>query len=145
MNESEWMSDQGVYLNPVHPRPCPDPFVLKHLNEYWCYCTGFWHDGRCFGVLHSRDLIHWRELGGALAPLDQESTCYWAPEVCYENGLFLMYYSVGNEERMQIRVARADHPAGPFTDCGVRLTTEEFAIDPHVFADDDGTRWLFYA
>ncbi len=139
------MTSQPVYLNPVHPRPCPDPFVLKHLNEYWCYCTGFRPDGRCFGVLHSRDLVDWREVGSAMEPIDDHSTCYWAPEVRYENGVFLMYYSVGNEERMQIRVARADHPAGPFVDCGARLTSEDFAIDPHIFEDDDGARWMFYA
>lgn len=78
-------------------------------------------------------------------PLDQASTCYWAPEVFYDNGMFLMYYSVGNEVRMQIRVATADMPSGPFVDRGVRLTSEEFAIDPHVFEDDDGARYLFYA
>jgi GH43 family beta-xylosidase len=133
------------YLNPVYPASCADPFVLKHRNEYWCYCTGWWHDGRCFGVLHSRDLVHWREFGGAMLPYDREATCYWAPEVWYENGRFLLYYSVGNEVHMQIRVAESAHPAGPFVDCGVRLTQEEFAIDPHVFLDDDGTRYLFYA
>lgn len=139
---------QPTYLNPVHRRSSPDPFVLKRLNEYWLYCTGFWRDGRCFGVLHSRDLISWREIGAAMDPLemaDMDATCYWAPEVWYENGVFLMYYSVGDEDRMQIRVARSDHPAGPFVDCGVRLTSEEFAIDAHVFEDDDGSRWMFYA
>ncbi|MFN7945367.1 MAG: glycoside hydrolase family 43 protein [Blastocatellia bacterium] len=145
MNAVEQATDRMTYLNPVCPRPCPDPFVLKHLNEYWCYSTGIQPDGRCFGVLHSRDLIHWREIGGALDPGGRLDPCWWAPEVWCEQGAFLMYYSVGDEEHMQIRVARADHPAGPFTDCGVRLTTEEFAIDAHVFADDDGTRWLFYA
>ncbi|HWQ34657.1 MAG TPA: glycoside hydrolase family 43 protein [Blastocatellia bacterium] len=145
MNAVEQMADQMTYLNPVHLSSCPDPFVLKHLNEYWCYSTGIRPDGRCFGVLHSRDLIHWREIGGALEPGEMIAPCWWAPEVWYENGAFLMYYSVGNEEQMQIRVARADHPAGPFTDCGVRLTSEEFAIDAHIFADDDGSRWMFYA
>ncbi|HKG23228.1 MAG TPA: glycoside hydrolase family 43 protein [Blastocatellia bacterium] len=133
-----------TYLNPVHNRPCPDPFVLKHRGEYWCYTTGFWHDGRCFGILHSRDLVDWREMNGAMAPFDDGSTCYWAPEVIYENGRFLMYYSVGNETRMHIRVAAASHPAGPFVDTGHALTAQEFAIDPHVFIDD-GKRFLFYA
>ncbi len=136
---------EATYRNPVYAAACADPFVLKYLNEYWCYYTGWWRDGLCFGVLHSRDLQHWREIGGALTPYDSTATCYWAPEVTYENGRFLMYYSVGNEERMQIRVAEAAHPAGPFTDCGVRLTQEEFAIDPHVFVANDGARYLFYA
>ena len=134
-----------TYLNPVHDRPSPDPFVLKHRGEYWCYTTGFWRDGRAFGILYSRDLVHWRELSGAMEPFADGSTCYWAPEVTYENGRFLMYYSVGNETRMQIRVAAASHPAGPFVDTGHALTTQEFAIDPHVFIDDDGKRYLFYA
>ncbi|HKP86691.1 MAG TPA: glycoside hydrolase family 43 protein [Blastocatellia bacterium] len=134
-----------TYLNPVHNRPCPDPFVLKHCGEYWCYVTGVWHDGRCFGVLRSRDLVGWREMAGAMEPLDASATCYWAPEVVYRDGRFFMYYSVGNEERMQIRVAVAAHPAGPFVDSRRRLTHEDFAIDPHVFEDDDGGRYMFYA
>lgn len=134
-----------TYLNPVYERDCPDPFVLKYAGEYWAYCTGFWRDGRAFGILHSRDLVGWRELAGAMEPLPGNHTCYWAPEVVYDGGRFLMYYSVGNEARMAIRVAIAEHPAGPFVDAGKSLTKEEFAIDAHVFVDDDGARHLFYA
>lgn len=136
----------GTYLNPVWPRSFPDPFVLKFRGEYWAYCTGFWSDGRCFGVMRSRDLVHWEpQPAGALEPLPGGHTCYWAPEVTYANGQFYLYYSVGNEERMVIRVAVSDHPAGPFVDSGHRLTSEPFAIDAHVFVDDDGSRHLFYA
>ncbi len=134
-----------TYLNPVYRRDCPDPFVLKFAGEYWAYCTGFWPDGRAFGVIHSRDLVSWRELGGALELLPGGHTCYWAPEVVYDNGRFLMYYSVGNEVNMTIRVAVAEHPSGLFVDSGRSLTKEQFAIDAHVFVDDDGARYLFYA
>ena len=134
-----------TYLNPVYPHSFPDPFVLKFRGEYWGYCTGFWNDGRAFGVLHSRDLVEWKEMPGAMEPLPGGHTCYWAPEVTYTDGRFYLYYSVGNEERMEIRVAVAEHPAGPFLDSGRRLTSEDFAIDAHVFLDEDGTRWLFYA
>jgi GH43 family beta-xylosidase len=134
-----------TYLNPVYAHDFPDPFILKFAGEYWAYCTGFRRDGRCFGVMHSRDLVNWRELNGALAPLPGEHPCYWAPEVVYENGQFLMYYSVGNEKLMHLRVAVAEHPAGPFVDSGHKLTNEDFAIDAHVFIDEEGTRWLFYA
>lgn len=134
-----------TYLNPVHARDFPDPFVLKFAGEYFAYCTGFWRDGRCFGVMRSRDLVRWEELAGALEPLPGEHPCYWAPEVSYRDGKFLMYYSVGNEKLMHVRVAVATDPAGPFIDSGHRLTHEEFAIDPHVFADRDGARYLFYA
>ncbi|MCA1554345.1 MAG: glycoside hydrolase family 43 protein, partial [Chloroflexi bacterium] len=139
------MPAQSTYLNPVYGRHCPDPFVLKFLGQYWAYCTGFWHDGRVFGILHSRELVHWREMAGAMAPLPGGYTCYWAPEVTYHNGRFYLYYSVGNETYMQMRVAVADQPGGPFVDSGHRLTREDFAIDGHVFTDDDGARYFFYA
>jgi GH43 family beta-xylosidase len=134
-----------TYTNPVYPHSFPDPFVLKHRGEYWGYCTGLWRDGRAFGVIHSRDLVHWREMPGAMEPLPGDHPCYWAPEVAFFEDRFYLYYSVGNEERMEIRVAMADHPGGPFVDSGRRLTSEPFAIDPHVFTDEDGSRWLFYA
>lgn len=135
-----------MYRNPVYSHDFADPFVLKYRGGYWAYCTGFQPDGRVFGILRSDDLVHWDFSGGAMDPLPGGHTCYWAPEVTYEDdGSFLMYYSVGNEEHMVIRVARADHPAGPFVDVGIELTEEPFAIDAHVFNDDDGGRYLFYA
>jgi GH43 family beta-xylosidase len=135
------------YCNPVWPHSFPDPFVLKHRGTYWAYCTGFWQDGRCFGILRSADLVRWEPQAGALAPLPGDATCYWAPEVTYDagDGRFYLYYSVGDEVRMEIRVAVADHPGGPFTDSGRRLTAEPFAIDAHVFTSAEGSRWLFYA
>lgn len=134
-----------TYLNPVYHREFPDPFVLKYYGEYWAYCTGFWSDGRCFGILHSTNLVNWDEVGGAMEPLPTNPPYYWAPEVSYYNGRFYLYYSVGNETLMEIRVAVAEHPAGPFIDSGRRLTHEPFAIDAHVFQDEDGNRYLFYA
>lgn len=136
---------QTVYANPVFHRNFPDPFVLKYCGAYWAYCTGVWVDGRWFGVLHSRDLVTWEVRGGAMEPLPGAWPCQWAPEVSYLNGRFYLYYSVGDEATMQIRIAVAADPAGPFIDSGHRLTHEPFAIDPHVFSDDDGKRYLFYA
>jgi GH43 family beta-xylosidase len=147
----------ATYRNPVYGRSFPDPFVLKLKGEYWAYGTGPAADGRRFPVLRSPDLVRWQEVGGALAPLPGDilgnilgnklgnKPCYWAPEVAVHAGRLFLYYSVGDEETMEIRVAEADHPAGPFVDSGRRLTGEPFAIDPHVFTDGDGSRWLFYA
>lgn len=136
---------QPHYQNPVFPQSFPDPFVLKYNGEYFAYCTGQWDDGRIFGVLHSTDLIDWRPLGGAMAELKEPVPFYWAPEVTYWNGTFYLYYSAGNEELMHLRVATSDRPDGGFVDSGRRLTAEDFAIDAHVFSDDDGQRYFFYA
>jgi beta-xylosidase len=133
------------YINPVHPSSFPDPYVLKFCGEYFAYCTGFAADGRAFGILRSHDLVNWTEVGGAMVALASEPPFYWAPEVTYSNGIFYLYYSAGNETLMEIRVAISCRPDGGFVDCGRRLTTEEFAIDAHVFTDTDGTRYMFYA
>lgn len=136
---------EPVYQNPVYPSSFPDPFVLKYNGEYFAYCTGHWDAGTVFGVLHSADLIRWTPVGGAMAELDPPEPFYWAPEVTYWNGVFYLYYSVGNETFMQLRVATSDRPDGGFEDAGIRLTKEDFAIDAHVFTDDDGQRYMFYA
>lgn len=133
------------YLNPVFPHDFPDPFVLKVCGEYWAYCSGLRADGGAFGILRSRDLVNWQAVGSAMTPLPGDFGCYWAPEATVENGLFYLYYSVGDEATMHIRVAVADSPAGPFVDSGHRLTQEPFAIDAHVFTAPDGRRYLFYA
>lgn len=135
----------ATYLNPVYDHAFPDPFVLKYCGEYWGYCTGIQPDGRCFGLLHSTDLVHWQELGGAMTRMPNDWPFYWAPEVVYHNGKFYLYYSTGDEVNMQMRVAVSTHPAGPFVDSGHRLTQEKFAIDGHVLVDDDGKHYLFYA
>jgi GH43 family beta-xylosidase len=134
-----------TYENPVYHQELPDPFVLKFCGEYWAYGSGLQENGRAFPIVRSRDLVHWEEAGYALEALPGDADCYWAPEVTYDNGRFYLYYSVGDEEWMEIRVAVAEHPGGPFVDSGHRLTTEPFAIDAHVYQDDDGTRYLFYA
>ena len=133
------------YKNPVFPHSFPDPFVLKHNGEYFAYCTGHWHDGRVFGVLRSTDLVNWKAAGGAMEPLDDPAPYYWAPELIYSDGTFFLYYSVGNETLMHLRVAVSDRPDGGFRDAGHRLTSDDFAIDAHVFRDEDGSEYLFYA
>ncbi len=141
------MTANKFYTNPVVARDFPDPFVFKFCAQYYAIATGFWHDGGVFGILRSRDLINWTDCGSALKSVPfPDAPCYWAPEIYYRNGKFYLYYSVGNEENMRIRAAVSDSPAGGYVDAGIDLTSEQFAIDAHVFVDDaDGSEWLFYA
>lgn len=135
----------GHYRNPVYNYSFPDPFVLRWAGRYFAYGTGGADDGRVFPVLTSDDLVNWSYAGGAMTRLDPDHIHYWAPEASYRDGRFYLYYSVGNETEMEIRVAMSDRPDGGFVDAGVRLTKEPFAIDAHVFRDTDGTDYLFYA
>lgn len=135
----------AAFQNPVYNHSFPDPFVLKYEGVYFAYCTDFGPDGKVFPILRSTDLVNWTPAGSAMEPLVSGPPFYWAPEVTADGGKFYLYYSVGNEELMEIRVAVSDRPDGGFVDSGRRLSTEDFAIDPHVFTDADGTSFLFYA
>jgi GH43 family beta-xylosidase len=134
----------ATYQNPVYGSSFPDPYVLRHGGCYYAYSTGLYGAG-IFGVLSSIDLIKWTEVGHAMPLPAKPEIHYWAPEVSYAAGTFYLYYSAGDETLMQIRLATSDRPDGGFTDAGVRLTLQDFAIDPHVFTDRDGKRYLFYA
>ena len=107
---------------------------------------------RVLPVLRSTDLQHWESLGLALdPPADERHEMFWAPEVDPgDDGRFYHYYSAGGRHHgFRVRVATSDNPAGPYTNTGHPLTafaeTNNFAIDPDVFRDDDGQQYLFYA
>ncbi|WP_424952615.1 glycoside hydrolase family 43 protein [Deinococcus sp.] len=137
-----------TYTNPVFPDYFADPFVLEHAGTYYAYGTtpGTQQHG-VFALLSSPNLTDWTPLGRVLAPLESGWTDYWAPEVAQHGGRFYLYFSAGRGDRgHHLRVAVADHPAGPFTDQNLVLTPDlPFAIDPHPFRDEDGQWYLYYA
>ncbi len=136
-----------TYRNPVWAGYFADPFVLQVGAEYYAYGTGpATPEGRIFPVLHSRDLVQWDALGGALTPPEKSARpAYWAPEVAERDGKFYLYYSAadgGGDETHRLYAAASDHPAGPFTEAGPLLPgSDQFAIDPHPFRDPADGRW----
>lgn len=145
------------YTNPVWPHYFADPFVLRWRDTYYAYGTGPTREpasatGACiFAVLRSPDLIHWARVGAALIPAsDEADNAFWAPEVAEHQGQFHLFYSTappGHDERHRLRVALAEHPAGPFRDAGAVLPESEgFSIDAHPFRDPRSGQWyLFFA
>lgn len=136
---------------PLHATYFADPHVLRLDDEtYVAYGTGRppVTGLAVFEALVSQDLTSWSAVGPVMQRLpDEMGDEYWAPEVVEADGAWWLYYSVGRGiEGHHIRVARADHPLGPFIDQGVNLTPDEtFAIDAHPFRDEDGSWYLFYA
>lgn len=136
--------------NPFWPHNFPDPFVLKDRGRYYAYATeeeGSPAEGSSvFPILTSTDMVSWHQVGKAMPALGVPYYWYWAPEVTVYNGRYLLYYAVHTEEFVaSIRVAVADRPEGPFIDSGHDLTRSHtsWAIDPHVFRDQDG-QWYLY-
>ena len=148
-----------TYTNPVYPAYLADPYAWRHESLYFAIGTGLAEaDGSVatssteptiFPLLESSDLIQWRSVGRALIRPDASlGDTFWAPEVVRTDREWLLYYSVGWEDRLhQIRVARSDAPTGPFVDVAGLTDPRDcaFAIDPHPFRDRDGRWYLFHA
>jgi GH43 family beta-xylosidase len=97
-------------------------------------------------------MVSWEAIGHALLPPAgmeaDKGYHFWAPEVAGHGGRYYMYYSCGKAPEgtdQKLRVAVAEHPEGPFLDCGKVLVPDQpFSIDAHPFRDQDGQWWLFY-
>ncbi len=143
------MRSASTYTNPVSPADFPDPFVMRVGEAYYGYATELHtRRPRALRLMRSHDLVHWAPLPGPLERLDLATARdYWAPEVAFREGSFVMYYSAGiGDKHHQIRAATAERPEGPFRDTGRVLTPDDpFTIDPHPFRDDDGQWYLYYA
>ncbi|MBN2064506.1 MAG: glycoside hydrolase family 43 protein [Sedimentisphaerales bacterium] len=130
-----------------------DPFVLKHEDKYYLYGTNQTLKGENnqkdlgFKVFISDDLVNWSKPAGAtngfalVAKNSWGNKMFWAPEVIFFDGRFIMYYTV--EEHLAI--AESNSPSGPFVQKvqqPMHLETKE--IDPHVFIDDNGKAYLYF-
>ncbi len=111
-----------------------DPAVIFHEGRYYLYATG---DNRSYDVYTSPDLVRWQK-GPKIFPSAGSNA--WAPDVFYDarDRTFYLYYTV----RMRISVASAIRPDGLFKDAGLLVRN---AIDAHLFQDDDGKYYLYYA
>ena len=120
-----------------------DPYILLDGDYYYAYGTNH-NDGiECW---RSTNLVGWEYMGLALHKDNcTEKQWFWAPEVYHKNGKYYMYYSA-NEH---LFVATSNSPTGPFYQQGgyqmQNILGSEKCIDSHVFFDDDGSAWLFFA
>ena len=108
-------------------------------------------------IVRTPDLVHWEFVGETFSQDNHPEWAgfpaggYWAPEVRYVDGRYLMYYSVPNasDRGAAIGVATAAHPGGPWRDAGepvVDFFTDDVVmeIDPALFIDDDGVKYLYF-
>jgi xylan 1,4-beta-xylosidase len=139
-----------VIRNPILPGFHPDPSILRVGDDYYIATSTFeWWPG--VRVHHSRDLVHWRPLGGILTDrrlLDltgvPDSGGVWAPDLTYAHGLFHLVYGVVDTYASGYKDVRnylvtAPSIEGPWSD-PVPLPGRGF--DAALFHDDDGSTWL---
>ncbi len=132
-----------TYSNPLEvAKDIADPHVIRVNDVYYLYATTH---SRGYDVYLSRDLVTWTNAGTVFSGRRGA----WAPDVFHNvkgDGKFYLYYTDDADPtrptRKRIGVAVADSPQGPFTDKGT-LVME--AIDAHVFRDDDGKFYFYYA
>jgi hypothetical protein len=154
----------------VHPQILVgygDPAVVKADDGWWLVATSNdAPDG--FPILHSTDLAHWEPKGfifpeGSGQPVwaarGRSVADFWAPEIArLGNEYWAVFTARQHSNALAIGLARAPHPAGPWTDNGEPLITGKpinttgvpngrlsgGVIDSHIFVDVDGITYLFW-
>ncbi|GAA2877504.1 xylan 1,4-beta-xylosidase [Actinoplanes cyaneus] len=136
--------------NPILPGFHPDPAILRVGDDYYIATSTFeWHPG--VQIHHSRDLAHWRPLGGALDTQElldlrgvPDSGGVWAPDLTYANGRFHLVFGVvdayafGHKD-VTVMLTSAPRIDGPWER---PVVVPSRGFDPSLFHDADGTTWL---
>jgi alpha-N-arabinofuranosidase len=134
----------GSYRNPILAGFYPDPSICRVGDDYYLVNSSFaWFPG--IPIFHSRDLVHWTQLGHVLDRPGQlklaglgVSRGVFAPAISHHAGVFYVINTLvdagGNF------YVTAKDPAGPWSD-PVWLP-EIDGIDPSFFFDDDGRAYI---
>lgn len=123
-----------------------DPTIFQYKNKFYLYGTVEQHAGNGFVTYVSDDLKNWtlfeKNEGYVLRQGESFGTSgFWAPQVFRYKQKFYMAYTA-NEN---IAIAESDHPTGPFRQAVIKpLEAPVKQIDPFVFIDDDGKKYLYH-
>ncbi len=140
-------SPDQCYRNPVLRGFHPDPSVVRLQEDYYLITSSFFlFPG--LPVFHSRDLVHWQEIGHVVTDLGSSGLAslpggfgYWAPDISFYRGRFWVVATLRRNEkpfRLQMITSAAD-PRGPW-DPPKFLPLD--GIDPSLFTDEDGRRYI---
>ncbi|GAA1295944.1 glycoside hydrolase family 43 protein [Saccharothrix xinjiangensis] len=135
------------YDNPVIAGFHPDPSVCRVGEDYYLVCSSFeYFPG--VPVFHSRDLVHWRQVGNALdrpsqLPLPPDASAsdgIYAPTIRHHDGRFwLITTNVSSGGNF---IVTAERPEGPWSD---PVWIDLPGIDPDLVWDEDGNCWCAFA
>jgi xylan 1,4-beta-xylosidase len=131
--------------NPVVPGDHPDPSIVR-TGHGW-YATSTSDDWLpAFPLLHSSDLVHWRQVGSVLSRRPRWArNDFWAPELVRRDGRVLAYYAaLAQSGRRCVAVASAQRIRGPYRDHGPLVCSRIGEIDPLPATDEQGAHWLIW-
>lgn len=131
-------------INPILPGFHPDPSVCRVSDDYYLVTSSFEYVPGV-PIFHSRDLIHWRQIGHCLTrpsqlplPLNIPSLGIFAPTIRHHHGTFymvttnmdLLVESGGTQGNFYVT---ADDPAGAWSE---PIWVAQGGIDPSLSFDD---------
>jgi xylan 1,4-beta-xylosidase len=137
----------ATFRNPILPGCYPDPSICRVGEDYYLVTSSFeYFPG--LPIFHSRDLVHWHQIGHVLDRPSQlplagirSSAGLYAPTIRVSNGVFYVINTLvdGKTKSGNFIVTAAD-PAGPWSE-PVWLADIP-GIDPSLFFDQDGRTWV---
>ena len=150
------------YTNPIiSDRSVADPTVIRAQDgRFYLYATQNSNDW--MPVYSSDDLVHSayekNAFQKATKPAWNTDNAFWAPEMRYFNGKYVLYYSyakMNGTAQSHTCVVTADSPLGTYTstypngaflDSKQLLSNEEFGANciDQFYYEEDGHKYLFY-
>ena len=122
------------------------PTIFYHDGEYYLCGTSGNDKNLGFEVYVSKNLKSWKRSDKNNGEALKKGASYgdigfWAPQVFEFEGMFYMA-STANEH---IAKANSESPLGPFTQTEKKAVQAPLKqIDPYVFIDDDGKKYLYH-
>lgn len=136
-------ANEGRYFNPILPGFYPDPSLTRAGDDFYLVTSSFsFFPG--VPIFHSRDLVHWTQIGSVLDRPSQLkldglgiSRGVFAPMITFHEGTFYLATTIVDAGGNMLVTAK--NPAGPWSD-PVWLGFD--GIDPSLFFDDDGRAYI---
>ena len=142
-----------TYTNPIiSDKSVPDPSVIRANDGYfYLYATQtktYW-----MPVYRSKDLVNWEYQGTAFNKATEPDLpgggAFWAPEIRFLNGKYVLYYSWAKMTGTDISytaVAVGDTPMGPFPDSKELIGNKEFGSNciDQFYYEEDGKKYMFF-
>ena len=136
-----------TFRNPILPGFYPDPSICRVGEDYYLVNSTFeFFPG--LPIHHSRDLVHWRQIGHVLTRPSQlnldgvrASGGLYAPTIRHHQGTFYVINTLvdGKKEKGNF-IVTAPSIEGPWSE--PYWLTDAPGIDPSLLFDDDGRAWF---